>query len=88
MMDARDRAAYERVAAKRRHLSHLAVFAVVSGLLTMIWAGGGRGFYWPVFVLAGWGLHLVVCGFALPARPISREQLAAEVLRTPAGVGR
>ena len=82
MTNARERAAYGRIAAKRRYRVHVAALLVVSGLLTTVWAQGDQGFYWPVFLLGGWGLHLVVCGFELYVRPITPRQIAAEVERS------
>ena len=74
-MNAREGATFDRILAKRRYQIHVGAFVLLGGLYTGIWAIGERGFYWPAVLVAGWGLHLVVCGVELYARPIPRTRI-------------
>lgn len=38
---------------------HLLIYVLVNGMLILIWAMTGAAFFWPAFVLAGWGIGLV-----------------------------
>jgi 2TM domain-containing protein len=56
----RDRAV-QRLKKRRDFHTHLLVYALVNGFLVVIWAiTGSDGFFWPVFVIAAWGIGLVM----------------------------
>ena len=38
---------------------HLLIYVLVNGMLVLIWAMTGAGFFWPVFPIAGWGIGVV-----------------------------
>jgi hypothetical protein len=38
---------------------HLLIYVLVNGLLVVIWAMTGSGFFWPIFPMAGWGIGVV-----------------------------
>ena len=42
----------------------LAAYAIVNAFLIVIWAVSGEGYFWPVWVLGGWGLGLAFSGYA------------------------
>ena len=45
---------------KKNEFAHdLLAYVLVNGLLVVIWALTGHGFFWPAFPLAGWGLGLI-----------------------------
>ena len=45
---------------QRSEFAHnLVAYALVNGLLVVIWALTGHGFFWPAFPLAGWGIGLI-----------------------------
>jgi hypothetical protein len=44
----------------RAHLHDWTVFLQVNALLVAIWAVSGAGYFWPAWVLAWWGLALVL----------------------------
>ena len=54
------RAPRSRPAPRRRHDRDWVVFAQVNVLLIAIWAFSGAGHFWPAWVMAWWGLALVV----------------------------
>jgi len=58
--DKQREAAIERLKAKRAFQANLVSFVLVNALLIGIWAVSGGGFFWPVFVLLGWGFGLAM----------------------------
>ena len=53
--------AIQRLKKKRDLRSHLLVYVLVNTFLVVIWAftSGPDGFFWPVFVIGGWGIGVV-----------------------------
>jgi hypothetical protein len=43
---------------KRDFKSHLFIYIAVNVLLVVIWAVTSDGFFWPIFVIGGWGIGL------------------------------
>ena len=56
--DLHDRAV-KRLKAKEEFRVHLLIYALVNGMLVLIWAMTGANFFWPIFPIAGWGIGLV-----------------------------
>ena len=54
-------AAARAVPARRVDESGWPAFALVNALLVAIWAFTGAGYFWPGWVIASWGLALVLC---------------------------
>ncbi len=57
---ARARARVER---KRKFRSDLVAYVVINAFLIGIWAVSGSGYFWPGWVLAAWGLGLVLAAW-------------------------
>jgi hypothetical protein len=56
----RDRA-MQRLKKQRDFHAHLLVYLLVNGFVVLIWAlTGSAGFFWPVFLIAAWGIGLVM----------------------------
>jgi len=51
-----------RIVQRRSFLAHMAIWAAVNVLLIAVWAIGGGGFPWFVFVALGWGIGVVAHG--------------------------
>ena len=50
-----------QVKKRRDFYGHLLVFALVNGAAIAIWATvGDGGFFWPIFLLFGWGIGLIM----------------------------
>ena len=47
--------AVKRLKEKREFWQHLVAYVVVNAALIGIWALGGGGYFWPGWVLFGWG---------------------------------
>jgi len=56
----RDQAA-GRVKKKRDFIGHLLMYFLVNSFLVLIWALTDlHGFFWPAFVIGGWGIAVVM----------------------------
>jgi hypothetical protein len=56
---------------------HVALYAIVIGGLTAIWAAAGFGYFWPVWPMIGWGMVLAVhacCAWGLIAGPLRQPR--------------
>lgn len=50
--------ALSRLKKKADFRTHLLIYLLVNGVIVLIWALTGSGFFWPLFVIAGWGIGL------------------------------
>jgi hypothetical protein len=67
---------------KRDLVNHAVTYGVVNVLLVVIWALTGAGFFWPGFVIAGWGIGLALNAWDVYARkPISEDAIQRETER-------
>ncbi len=74
--------ARKRVQARRDFGSHLVAYIVVNALLIVVWASTGAGYFWPVWVLAGWGVGLILHAWdVFVRRPVTDADVDAELRR-------
>ena len=74
--------AYKRVKARRDFQAHLFVYLVVNLFLIGVWFVTGAGYFWPAWVLGGWGIGLVMNAWDVyMRRPISEDDVAREMSR-------
>jgi hypothetical protein len=82
-MDDQERrdAAIKRTKDKRDFKTHAVSYVVVNIFLIGVWAVSGGGYFWPGWVMAGWGIGLVVHGWQTyrGERPITEEDLQREM---------
>ena len=71
--------ARKRVERKRKFVADLVAYAVINSFLIIIWAIGGLGYFWPGWVLAGWGLLLALDAWNVYRRPISEADIDKEL---------
>lgn len=84
MSDLHDRrdAALKRVKARKGFKNHLSVYLIVNGMLVVIWALSGGGYFWPIWPIAGWGVGIAINAWAVYfERPISEEEIQREMKR-------
>jgi hypothetical protein len=75
-------AAIERLKNKRSLGEHLVAYLVVNGFLVAVWAITGAGYFWPIWVIAGWGIGLVLHAWTvLFSRPITEDDIQREMRR-------
>lgn len=74
--------ARKRVQLRRDFGSHLVAYVVVNAFLVGVWALTGAGYFWPVWVLAAWGVGLVLHAWeAFVRKPITDADIDAELRR-------
>ena len=68
---------------KRRDLgTHVVVYVVVNVMLLGIWAFTGAGYFWPAWVLLGWGVGLVLNVWDVYfRRPVTEHDVEREMQR-------
>jgi 2TM domain len=78
----RDRA-MTQLKKQRDFRNHLLVYVLVNAFLVTIWAVTDvHGFFWPVFVIAGWGIGLVMNAWDVYWRhEITEEEIQREMER-------
>jgi uncharacterized membrane protein YecN with MAPEG domain len=75
--------ARKRLQAKREFGSNLVAYVVVNAFLVAVWAMTGGGYFWPAWVLAGWGIGIVMHAWdAFFRRPITEADVDREMRRT------
>ena len=74
--------ARKRVTDRREFASHIVGYFVVNAFLILIWAVTGAGYFWPVWVLGGWGIGLVLHAWEVfLRRPVTDADVEAELER-------
>ena len=75
--------AFTRLQKRRDFFAHLAVFVLVNGSLTVIWAlVSPESLFWPMFPILGWGIGLVMHAWdVFLARGITEADIDREVER-------
>lgn len=74
--------ALKRVRARRDLSAHAVTYLVVNAFLLGIWWVTGHGYFWPGWVLGGWGIGLVMNAWdVLGRRPITEEDIQREMHR-------
>ena len=76
---------------KRTFRRHLAAYVVVNLFLIVIWLATGAGYFWPGWVIAGWGIGVVANawyaygrgGDSISEADISRETRRLQGLDSP-----
>jgi hypothetical protein len=76
----RRQAAIKRLEAKRGFGIHLVVYLLVNALLVVVWLMTGRGYFWPIWPIAGWGIGLAAHRWMTYRRkPISEDDIRREM---------
>ena len=56
--DLRERA-LRRLKKKHEFHVHLVIYLMVNTMIVLVWAMTSHGFFWPIFILVGWGVGVV-----------------------------
>lgn len=79
--DALRQQAIKRIKEKRELVMHAVAYVVVNAMLIGIWAMSGQGYFWPMWVLLGWGVGLAmhVAAFFFENKPIREGEIEREM---------
>jgi len=78
--DKQREAAIERLKAKRAFQGNVVSFVVINAFLIGIWAVSGAGFFWPIFIILGWGFGLVMHAWQVYGRHgITEDDVQREI---------
>lgn len=73
--------ARKRLEAKRDLLNHVVAYVVVNAFIVLVWAFTGAGYFWPGWVIGGWGVGLVFHVWDFYRRPITEADVDKELQR-------
>jgi hypothetical protein len=82
--DERREQAIERLKKKRDFRTHLFMYVVINAILVGIWAvtSDAEGFFWPIFVIGGWGIGLAGNAWDVYGRkPFTEDEIEREAQR-------
>lgn len=75
-------AAIERLKAKRDFRANVFSYLVINAILVGIWAATGAGYFWPIWVMLGWGVGLVFHAWTVfGQKPITEADVQREMQR-------
>lgn len=57
--------------ARTAYVTHARLYVVVNVFLVLVWVLAGAGYFWPAWVILGWGLALVLHSLATFGRGTS-----------------
>jgi 2TM domain len=67
---------------KRKLAADIVAYVTINTFLIVVWAMSGFGYFWPGWVLAGWGVLLLLDVWNLRFhRPITEADIDAELRR-------
>ncbi|HJW41752.1 MAG TPA: 2TM domain-containing protein [Rhizomicrobium sp.] len=80
--DDKRKAAIRRLIARRGFWNHAMTYVVVNALLVVVWAFTGRRYFWPIWVIAGWGIGLAFHAWGVFfERRITEDEIRREMER-------
>lgn len=59
----------KRIRALREFYQSLVIYGLVNAGLIIVWAVSGGGYFWPIWVIVGWGLGLGISAVSLGLLP-------------------
>jgi hypothetical protein len=75
-------AAIQQLKRRREFGRHVVAYIVVNAMLIGIWYFTGAGYFWPVWVLGGWGIGLALNAWDVYGRgPITEADIQREMDR-------
>ncbi len=74
--------ARQRLEKQRKFRGDVVAYVVINAFLIVVWAVAGFGYFWPGWVLGGWGVLLVLDGWnAFYRRPVTETDVEEELRR-------
>ena len=76
------RAAARKRIEKRRNLQGgLVAYVVVNAFLVAVWAMTGGGYFWPAWIIAGWGVGMLLGLWDYLRGPVTEADIDDELRR-------
>ena len=78
------KSAIKAIKHRREFWNHVVAYCIVNIFLIVIWYVSGRGYFWPGWVLAGWGIGLAFNAWEVFGRgnkAISEDEIQREIVR-------
>lgn len=77
-----DRDAARKRIEKRRNLTGgFVAYVVINAFLVGVWALTGRGYFWPAWIIAGWGVGMLLGFWDYVRGPVTEDDVDREVRR-------
>jgi hypothetical protein len=77
------RAAARKRIEKRRNLQGgLVAYVIVNAFLVAVWAMTGGGYFWPAWVIAGWGVGMLLGLWDYLRGPVTEQDVDDELRRS------
>ncbi len=80
-VDSEREAARKQVQKRRNLQGGVVAYVVVNAFLVAIWAMGGGGSFWPAWVMAGWGVALLLGLWDYYRGPVTEADVDREMQR-------
>lgn len=74
-------AARKRIQQRRGLQGGLVAYVVVNAFLISLWALNGGGYFWPAWILGGWGIGMVFAIWDYKRGPVTERQVDEELRR-------
>ena len=75
------KAARKRIEKRRGLQGGMVAYVVVNSFLVLVWALTGAGYFWPAWVLAGWGIGMLMGLWDYLRGDVTEADVDAEVRR-------
>jgi hypothetical protein len=73
--------AKKRLKAKRDLKAHVLAYVLINLAFTGIWYLAGGGFFWPIFIIVGWGIGLAFAVYDVVSPEPGPDEVHAEMER-------
>ena len=79
--DPRRDAARERIQKRRNLQGGFVAYVVINAFLVGVWAFGGGGYFWPAWIIGGWGVAMVLGLWDYLRGPVTEADVDDELRR-------
>lgn len=80
-VDAAATAARKRIEKRRNLQGGLVAYVVINAFLIAVWVMTGGGYFWPAWIIGGWGAAMLLGLWDYLRGPVTDEDVEAELRR-------